>query len=288
MANDGRDYERFVKRLQQALLISDQFIGQNNIEIEVNKILQDNCGINREFDLYWEYELAGIVYKTIIECRDRKSQISIDQIDALIGKTKDLPDIKAVFATNSGYQSGARIKANSNKIDLLIVREQIIEDWTDSNGNPLIKDIAIDITLDIPPRTIGFSAEVDRDWAKTHTNLDLDQTINLQMSNDAITIEDLESNDTYTALQLVDRLGATHAAGEHGIFSHKETFRNAYMHSDTLKLKLRAFTITYAVSLPIKDSINIDLRKELIGVIEYLQRGTKTAIFTNKVVKDWN
>ena len=74
MANDGRDYEQFVKRLQQALLISDQFIGQNNIEIEVNKILRDNCGINREFDLYWEYELAGIVYKTIIECRDRKSQ----------------------------------------------------------------------------------------------------------------------------------------------------------------------------------------------------------------------
>ena len=270
------------------MLISDRFIGQNNIKIEANKVLRDNCGVDREFDLYWEYELAGIIYKTIIECRDRKSQISVDQIDALIGKTKDLPDIKAVFATNYGYQSGARTKANFNKIDLLIIREQTIEDWTDSNGNPLIKDIAIDLTLAIPPRIIDFSAEVDRSWAKEHTNLDLDQPFNTAMRNDAIIIEDLVSNERYTALQLIDRLSTSHTTEEPGIFSHKETFKNAFLYYDTLKLKLRAFTITYAISLPIKDSIHIDLGQELIGIIEYLQRGTKTAIFTRKVVRDWN
>lgn len=61
-------------------------MAQKNIEIERNKKIKDNYGIVREFDLYWEYELAGVIYKTIIECKDYASRVSIDKIDAFIGK----------------------------------------------------------------------------------------------------------------------------------------------------------------------------------------------------------
>ena len=145
--SDGKDYEIFVQNLQQALLDSEELTSQENIEIKRNKKITDKCGIEREFDLYWEYELAGITYKTVIECKDYAVPVSVEKIDALIGKIHDIPDLKPVFATKTGYQSGAGTKARSNKIDLLIVREQRDDDWKDK-----FRELGIQICLEIPPR----------------------------------------------------------------------------------------------------------------------------------------
>ena len=286
MANDGKDYEQFVKSLQQALLDSEDLIKQKNVKVEANKKLIDNCGTKREFDLYWEYELAGVIYKTVIECKDYQSRVSIEKIDALIGKTRDLPDLKAVFATKTGYQSGAKTKAEFNKIDLLVVREESDDDWQDEDGNPFIKKIAINMELVSAARTISFSPEIDGNWAKENTNLDLDKPFNLNMRNDLILIEDIKKDEKYTILQLEERLGTSHR-GESGEFTHKQEFSDAYIYCDDLRLKLRSYVVRYSVSLPIKMPINIDYSKELVGVIEYLHKGTKTAIFSDKIIKDW-
>ena len=58
--SDGTEYEIFVQRLQQALLDSEQLMTQKNIVVARNKKLIDRAGNVREFDLYWEYELAGV------------------------------------------------------------------------------------------------------------------------------------------------------------------------------------------------------------------------------------
>lgn len=106
MHNDGKKYEAFVRKLQQALLDSVNIVPNKTITVELNKKIKDNFGILREFDIYWEYELAGISYKTVIECKDYASKISIEKIDALIGKIRDIPSIRAIYATKTGYQSG--------------------------------------------------------------------------------------------------------------------------------------------------------------------------------------
>ena len=82
--NTGKEYEQFVAELQQALLNTEAFIQQKNVKVEVNKIIVDNCGIKRQFDIYWEYELGGITYKTVIECKDYNSKISVDRIDGFL------------------------------------------------------------------------------------------------------------------------------------------------------------------------------------------------------------
>jgi hypothetical protein len=68
MSKRGSEYEKFVSTLQQAILDSEKFMKQKNIIIELNKKIIDNNNIEREFDLYWEYDLGEITYKTIIEC----------------------------------------------------------------------------------------------------------------------------------------------------------------------------------------------------------------------------
>ncbi len=49
-----------------------------------------------------------------------------------------------------------------------------------------------------------------------------------------------------------------------------------------------SYTMNYSVSLPTQMPINIDYSKELIGVIEYRHKGTKTAIFSDRIVKNWH
>ena len=158
----GKDYEAFVQDLQQAILDSEELIRQKNIHIERNKIIKDNLGINREFDLYWEYELGGLIYKTVVECKDYASKISVEKIDALIGKTRDIPDLKPVFATKIGYQKGAQTKARANNVDLLVVRKQRDDDWEDKDGNPLINKIAVDIHYLPNTRITHFTPYIDR------------------------------------------------------------------------------------------------------------------------------
>ena len=110
MRNNGREYESFVATLQQALLDSEKWAESKNIKIEQNKKIKDNCEIIREFDLYWEYECAGITYKTVIECKDYASKVSIEKIDALLGKIRDIPDLKPVFATKLGISQEHKVK----------------------------------------------------------------------------------------------------------------------------------------------------------------------------------
>lgn len=286
MAKDGKDYEKFVKKLQQALLDSEDIIKQKNIMIEANKKLIDNCGLEREFDLYWEYDLGGVVYKTIIECKDYSAPVSVEKIDALIGKIRDLPDLKPVFATRVGYQSGAKTKALQNKIDLLIVRGQRDEDWFDEEGTPYLKVVNIKILAHSAARVTKFNPLVDGEWVKNNTDIDISKPLRMQERNDQVTIVDVARNDSYSVLKLEERLAAEHAANP-GEYSKSLEFEDAYLCYNDLRLKLRSLSIEYVVPEPISLPLTIDFSKELVGVIEYLHRDSKTVIFADKIVRDW-
>lgn len=284
--SDGKEYEEFVQRLQQALLDSEPLMNQKNVEIERNKKIVDNNGIKREFDLYWEYELAGVIYKTIIECKDYSSSISLEKIDALIGKIRDIPDLKPIFATRIGYQKGAERKAQKNKIDLLIVREQCDEDWFDKDGTPLIR--GIDIQMIVNPRTTITNIEprVHIDWLKANTNLSPENPIMISGVSKEIFFEDLIKNETYSLYDLQNRLNSM-LDDKYGVLSHTEDYENAFLVNNDLRLKITSCTFKYVHSKPFTYPFTIDFSKELVGVIEYLNKRSSTAIFKDKIIKDW-
>ena len=282
----GNDYEKFVQKLQQALLNSEELTKQKNIEIKRNKKITDNSGIEREFDLYWEYELAGIEYKTVIECKNYKSKISVDKIDALIGKIKDIPDLKPVFATKTGYQKGAETKARHNNIDLLIVREQRDNDWQTEDGTPLVQEVNIQISLDVCPRITRFDPYIDKSWVEKNTDLKPENLSNISGSNNEIFIEDLVKNETYSLSDLADRLRVI-SGDIYGELIHKESFEDTYLIHHDIRLKMKFYEVEYTRSKPIKKTVRIDYAKELIGIIEYLNKNSTTAIFRNDIVEDW-
>jgi len=284
MANTGKEYEIFVAAIQQAILNAEEITKQKNIQVEVDKKITDNCGIERQFDIYWEYELGGITYKTVIECKDYNSYVSVEKIDALIGKIRDIPDLKPVFATKNGYQTGAKIKADQNKIDLLIVREQNDTDWKNENGTPLLKKICINMQLCLPAHISKFEPTLDLEWIRENSTIDISEPLNLSGLDNEIFIENVDSGEIYSLHDLISKL-APMEGKEYGKFEKVEKFSNAFIRNKDLRLKLSGFKIEYSILKPINMPIEIDFTKELIGVVEYLQKGTKKSIFRGGVIK---
>lgn len=284
MASTWKEYENFVAALQQALLDAENLTTQKNIKTEINKKIKDNCGIVRQFDIYWEYELGGLTYKTVIECKDYASDISVEKIDALIGKTRDIPDLKAVFATKKGYQSGARIKAEQNKIDLLIVREQNDTDWTAEDGTPLVKKICLEINLVMPAEIHEFKPLFDIEWIKKNMDIDAGTTIGFSGLNNEIFIEDRIKGEKYSLYDLAQKLEPMDGK-DHGEFEKTVKFDEAFLYHQDIKLKLAGYIVKYSKPKTAKESREIDYTKELVGVVEYLQKGTKKSIFRNGAIK---
>jgi hypothetical protein len=279
MANNGRDYENFVADLQQALIDSESIMQTKLIKIEQNKIITDRCDIDREFDLYWEYEFAGVVYKNVIECKDYVSRVSIDKIDALIGKLHDIPGIKPIFATKTGYQSGAEKKAALHNIDLLIVREQNDSDW---EGR--FKELQLMIHCQMPATIHEFRPIVDKEWLDTN-HIDI-SSYEERVLNNQVFIDDVEKGEKYSLLELSNKITPLTDAPI-GVFENTVETKDAYIINNDLRLKLRGYKIKYEILPPIKTETIMDFSKELKGVIEYLGKNCKKGIFKNGNIKEF-
>jgi hypothetical protein len=203
----GKEYESFVAKLQQAILDSEIYSKQKNIAVERNKIIRDEKNeIDREFDLYWEYELGGFVYKTVIECKDYNSKIQLEKIDAFIGKTHDIPNLRLAFATKMGYQSGVEKKAEKYDIDLLVVREQNDSDWVDENGNQLTKIIDITVNSYVPPVITRFETYLDGNWVKENRpDIDITKPFRMPLFDKEAYIDDISNSEKYTIFDFLNK-----------------------------------------------------------------------------------
>lgn len=165
--NTGIPYELFVKRVYEALQRTKDLPHHHIIDIRHNVKMVDQGGIERQFDLYWEREEFGNKKKSMIECKDYQNGVSIERVDALIGKMCDFPDITPILATSVKYQSGALQKAKNHHIEIMVVREEDLEkDWKDENGTPLIRSIEGNIIALEPVRIHGYTAFIDKEAAK--------------------------------------------------------------------------------------------------------------------------
>lgn len=285
MNKTGKEYENFVANLQEAILNSEEIVKQKNIVIEKNKIIKDNNGIDREFDLYWEYELGGLTYKTIIECKDYGDPVKLEKVDALIGKIRDIPELKPIIATKTGYQSGAQKKAVINGIELLIVREQNDSDWRDEFGNQLTKIIDITINSHLPARITKIDVMFDGEWVKNNRpEIDITKPLNFGGLDNEIFIDDISKKEKYSVYDLAIRLSSLEE-NRPGDYEKIEIFTDAYILYGDKKLKVSLIKVFFCIPKSFETKVIIDYSQELKGVVEYLNKGIKKKIFENGIIK---
>lgn len=69
--NTGKDYEKLAQNIFQQIINQDTF---KNIEVQQDVTLQGKTG-KHQIDVYWEFSLQGICYRTIIQAKDWKSKV---------------------------------------------------------------------------------------------------------------------------------------------------------------------------------------------------------------------
>ena len=285
--NNGKEYEVFVEEVYNAILRADKTINAEDVRIERNKIIKDRNDIDREFDLYWKMKIAGHEYETVIECKDYMSTINLEKIDAFIGKTGDIPGMNLIYATKTGYQSGAKIKAEKYNISLLVVRRSNEEDWEDEEGTPYIKKIVINGHLEYLPEVIKFSPQIDGRWFDKQ---DWDSRESVEelfsggvLDNSKVFIYDKKSNRKESLKNYGRVLLEKEKNIEYGEHNFSEKVNNYYLvlpyKGGEISLKIVEYELICRYNKPIDTKQIIDYSEQLIGIVYDAITGNKRRIF---------
>lgn len=144
----GTEYEIFVQGVYQALIAAE---GVETVEVKHNTLLAGRSGCEHQIDVYWEFKVAGQLYRTAVECKAFDKSVGVGRVRDFYGVLADVPGVKGVFATLVGYQSGARKYGEHYGISLMELREPTEADW---NGR--VRDINVRIHV-VMPEIRGFS-----------------------------------------------------------------------------------------------------------------------------------
>ncbi|CAI3803983.1 restriction endonuclease [Rheinheimera sp. MM224] len=120
--NQNTEYELLVVQIHQGML---KFDGVENISVEHNVTITGKSGATHQIDVYWEFKLAGVTYRTCVECKNYKTAIKKSQVAAFAEILRDIGNANGIIATTSSYQKGAKLLAQANNIRLVLVNNLI-------------------------------------------------------------------------------------------------------------------------------------------------------------------
>ena len=150
MKNTGKEYEELTQRVFD-MIINENRKGIDTIQVQRDITLQGK-DTNHQIDVYWEFVIGNIQYKTVIQAKDQRSAITKPQMLTFKSVVDDLPGTTGVFVSRKGYQSGAKQVADKNGIVTFVLREPIEDDCDGCirvvNMNmhlrfPLVKDLKL-------------------------------------------------------------------------------------------------------------------------------------------------
>lgn len=96
----------------------------------------------RQFDVVVRFKMQFYDYLVLIECKDYKSKVKAEQVDAFVTKSSDAGANKAIMVSASGFQEGARRVARKHKIELFTLKA-INDDAEDQLTDLVISSLVI-------------------------------------------------------------------------------------------------------------------------------------------------
>ncbi|RFZ89915.1 hypothetical protein D0C36_24030 [Mucilaginibacter conchicola] len=121
--NDGKQLERLVGLIHEAIKESSGTIVQTNVK------LKNTSGVLREFDIIIRSIVSDVEIVIAIECKDYTKAVGVEKLEAFKGKCDRIPLIsKKVFVSPSGYQRDAINAAKDFGITLYELKDIAAED----------------------------------------------------------------------------------------------------------------------------------------------------------------
>lgn len=122
------------KRLEELIhLIQKTLIGNDKTQIYKNKRIKNTSGNSREFDVVIDSKINDISIRIVIECKDYKTPVSVEKIEAFHSKCLRIPEInKKIIISPSGFQKDAISAARDFGIEIFefkYIDKSIINNW---------------------------------------------------------------------------------------------------------------------------------------------------------------
>lgn len=153
--NTGIAYERLVQEIYTQILKQENV---KNIEVKHNVIIKGKT-VNHQIDVYWEFEIAGITYKTIVQAKDWNSTVKLSDILTFATVINDIPgNPHGIYITKTGYQQGAKEYAKAHGITLCELREPSEKDWEGK-----MRNIELNLHMTIPDYN-NLITIIDGEW----------------------------------------------------------------------------------------------------------------------------
>ncbi|MDC0948374.1 restriction endonuclease [Gammaproteobacteria bacterium] len=111
-------------------------------------------GIDREFDIFWQFNHMGSNYSTVVECKNHNRPVDVQAIDAFVGKLAGFPSLKGIFVSRSGFSKNAVKAADRNGVELIVSRQASDFDFDGRVQILKVKLVAISV-----PRVVGIRAQ---------------------------------------------------------------------------------------------------------------------------------
>jgi hypothetical protein len=119
--NTGVPYELLTQEIFQQILNQKSV---HNIDVKQNVVLVGKSA-NHQIDIYWEFEQAGIRYRTVVQAKDWSTPVNQGELIKFKGVLDDLPSQpRGIFVTRSRYQAGAAKFAREHGILLYVLRQE--------------------------------------------------------------------------------------------------------------------------------------------------------------------
>lgn len=157
--NPNTEFECFTQRVYQKLVNNDVL---KPTKVQHNIKIRGKSGCEHQIDVYREYEIAGNLHRTAIECKNYASLVPIGKVRDFQSVLSDLNNVNGTMVSKKGFQDGAKKFAEEYGISLKELRK------------PESNDIIGSITYDFHAKIKRTLYLFDEEWLKDH-NLDLDQ-----------------------------------------------------------------------------------------------------------------
>lgn len=235
------EYEKLAQEIYQNL-ISHQ--GNNAIKVQHNVKLVGKSGRAHQIDVYWEYEIAGVYHKVLIECKNYTRPVSKGHTMAFHAVLADLNGVNGIMISKVGYQEGAKIYADHYGINLMELRNP-----NDSDLVGRIKEISIDFVA-ATPTIKSRIPQVDKDWVLHNIPLPKEGQLKyvLHGRTDTIVITDDGDQPITSFYELDGKIPIPEVDKEN--CEHVFAFENAYLKLDPIgRIKITGIKYVYDIKI---------------------------------------
>jgi restriction endonuclease len=230
-------YELLTKEIFETLLRDNgaTINVQHNVEIQ-------GKAFKHQIDVYWEYQIAGIIHKVAIECKNYDSNVSVAKIRDFYGVLSDIGNVNGIMVSKNGFQKGAKEFAEYYGINLRELREPTDQDW---KGR--LKTIQINMNI-VMPQVKSRKFNIDEKWVKENIELPKSGDFSYKISGMAneIWIVDGNGNQIKNMYQLDNEL--PHNWEKEEDIQHTYKFEDGYLVVEKYgKIKLNSIEYVYDV-----------------------------------------